>query len=70
MAGAAAQWHCKTGLETGTLTWSSVHHRAAPSRDFGRFLAAPPVPAWLADGPARVRALMLEFLTRLRTRGV
>jgi Phage integrase family len=66
---AGAQWHCKTGLETGTLTWSSVHHRVCSFRELDRFLAGRQVsgPA-LADGPAAVRALMLEFLTRLRTR--
>jgi len=66
---AGAQWHCKTGLETGTLTWSSVHHRVCSVRELDRFLAGRQVtgPA-LADGPAAVRALMLEFLTRLRTR--
>ena len=21
------QWHCKAALETGTLTWTSLHHR-------------------------------------------
>jgi integrase len=66
---AGAQWHCKTGLETGTLTWSSVHHRVCSVRELDRFLAGRQVsgPA-LADGPAAVRAFMLEFLTRLRTR--
>ena len=62
---AGAQWHCKTGLETGTLTWSSVHHRVCSVREFDAFLAGRQVsgPA-LADGPAAVRALMLEFLAR------
>ena len=66
---AGAQWHCKTGLETGTLTWSSVHRRVCAIREFDAFLAGRQVsgPA-LADGPAAVRALMLEFLSRLRTR--
>ena len=66
---AGAQWHCKAGLETGTLTWPSVHHRVCSFRELDRFLAGREVagPA-LADGPAAVRALMREFLTSLRTR--
>src|SRR5260370_3839162 len=66
---AGAQWHCKTGLETGTLTWSSVHRRACAIRELDAFLAGRQAsgPA-LADGAAAVRALMLEFLSRLRTR--
>jgi integrase len=66
---AGAQWHCKTGLETGTLTWSSVHHRVCSVRELDRFIAVRQVsgPA-LAGGPAAVRALMLEFLASLRTR--
>src|SRR3989475_2808289 len=66
---AGAQWHCKTGLETGTLTWSSVHHRVCSFRELDAFLAGRQVsgPA-LADGPAAVRALMLEFLVHVRTR--
>ncbi len=66
---AGTQWHCKTGLETGTLTWSSVHHRACSVREFDAFLAVRQVsgPA-LADRPAAVRALMLEFLAHVRTR--
>jgi integrase len=66
---AGAQWHCKTGLETGTLTWSSVHRRVCAIREFDAFLAGRQVsgPA-LADGPAAVRAFLLEFLARMRTR--
>jgi hypothetical protein len=66
---AGAQWHCKTGLETGTLTWSSVHHRVCSFRQFDAFLAGRQVsgPA-LADGPAEVRALMVGFLAHVRTR--
>ena len=64
------QWHCKTALETGTLTWSSVHHRVCSVRELDRrsWLYRQVTGPALADGPAAVRALMLEFLTRLRTR--
>ena len=66
---AGAQWHCKTGLETGTLAWSTVHRRVSGIREFDAFLSGRRVsgPA-LADGPAAVRALMLEFLARVRSR--
>jgi len=66
---AGAQWHCKTGLETGTLAWSTVHRRVSGIREFDAFLSGRQVsgPA-LADGPAAVRALMLEFLARVRSR--
>jgi integrase len=64
-----AQWHCKAGLETGSLTWSSVHRRVVAIREFDAFLAGRQAsgPA-LAGSPAQVRALMLEFLAHLRTR--
>jgi integrase len=63
----AAQWHFKTGLETGTLSWSTVHVRAGALAVFSDFLAArEPVPPWLAGDPGAVRALMLDFLGHVR----
>ena len=61
------QWHCKVGLDTGLLTWSSVHRRTAAVRVFDAFLSVRQVPGpWLAEDPAGVRALMLDFLGQLR----
>jgi integrase len=63
----AAQWHLKTGLETGTLTWSTVHMRTGAFAVFSDFLAARAGPApWLAGDPGAVRALMLDFLGHVR----
>ena len=59
------QWHCKTGLETGTLRWSTVHRRIVAVTEFDAFLSRrqPPGP-WLAASPGQVRVLMLDFLIR------
>jgi integrase len=63
----AAQWHFRTGLETGTLTWSTVHVRTGTLAVFGGFLdGRGPVPPWLADEPAAVRVFMLDFLGHVR----
>jgi integrase len=63
----AAQWHFKTALETGALTWSTVHVRAGTLAVFGGFLdGRGPVPPWLASEPGAVRALMLDFLGHVR----
>jgi integrase len=65
------QWHCKVGLDTGMLSWSTVHRRIVAVNEFDAFLRGRQ-----ADGPrlaadaAGVRALMLEFLGHLRARGV
>lgn len=65
------QWHCKVGLDTGLLTWSSVHRRAAAIRVFDAFLSGREVPGpWLAEDAAGVRTLMLDFLGHLRARKV
>ena len=63
------QWHCKTGLETGTLRWSTVHRRIVAVTEFDAFLSRrqPPGP-WLAASPGQVRVLMLDFLGHLRVR--
>ena len=61
------QWRCKVGLETGTLAWGTVELRVAAATVFDAFLAGRPVPGpWLADEPAQVRALMLDYLGHLR----
>lgn len=63
------QWHCKVGLDTGMLTWSSVHHRTSAIKTFDAFLADRKVPGpRLAEDAAGVRALMLDFLGQLRSR--
>jgi integrase len=63
------QWHCKVGLDTGTLRWSTVHRRVVAVSELGAFLrdrrADEPC---LAATPGQVRALMLDFLGQLRTR--
>lgn len=61
------QWHCKTGLDTGTLAWGTVELRVAAGTIFDAFLAGRDAPGpWLADEPAQVRALMLDYLGHLR----
>jgi integrase len=63
----AAQWYFKTGLETGALTWSTVHARTGALAVFGGFLdERGPVPPWLAGEPGAVRAFMLDFLGHVR----
>jgi hypothetical protein len=32
------QWHCETGLDTGTLRWSTVHRRVLAHSKLGAFL--------------------------------
>jgi integrase len=63
------QWHCKTGLETGTLRWSTVHRRIVAVSELDAFLARRQAggPS-LAASPGQVRALMLDFLGHLRVR--
>jgi len=65
------QWHCKVGLDTGVLSWSTVHRRVVAVKEFDVFLHGRQVdgPA-LADHAAGVRALMLDFLGHLRAREV
>lgn len=65
------QWHCKVGLDTGMLTWSTVHRRVAAIRVFDAFLADKDVPGpHLAGSAVAVRGLMLEFLGHLRAKTV
>ena len=61
------QWHCKVGLETGTLAWGTVGLRVAAATVFDAFLQGRGVPGpWLAGEPAQLRALMLDYLGHLR----
>ena len=65
------QWHCKVGLDTGVLSWSTVHRRIVAVHEFDGFLAGRGVDGpWLADDAAGMRALMLDFLGHLRARPV
>jgi hypothetical protein len=65
------QWHCKVGLDTGMLSWSTVHRRVVAAKEFDAFLSGRQVGGpHLADRPAEVRALMLDFLGHLRARQV
>ena len=65
------QWHCKVGLDTGVLSWSTVHRRVVAVGEFDGFLAGRGVDGpWLADHAAGMRALMLDFLGHLRARPV
>ena len=51
------QWHCKVGLDTGVLSWSTVHRRIVAVHEFDGFLAGRGVDGpWLADHAAGMRA--------------
>jgi integrase len=61
------QWHCKVGLDTGTLAWGTVGLRVSAGTAFDAFLAGRELPGpWLADEPAQLRVLMLDYLGHLR----
>ena len=63
------QWHCKVGLDTGALTWSTVHRRTAAIRAFDAFLTGRDVPGpCLPDDHPGVRGVMLDFLGDLRAK--
>lgn len=63
------KWHCKVGLDTGMITWSTVHRRISAIKTLDAFIAQRQVPGpYLAEDAAGVRALMLEFLGELRSR--
>ncbi|WP_190814623.1 hypothetical protein [Saccharopolyspora pogona] len=62
------QWYCKVGLETGTLAWGTLRLRIDAAAAFDAFLAGRKIPGpWLADEPADVRALLLDFLGYVRS---
>ncbi len=46
------QWHCKVGLDTGVLSWSTVHRRIVAVKEFDAFLRGRP--GWRA-APCRSR---------------
>jgi integrase len=61
------QWHCKLGLETSSLTWTTVLQRVNGLVVFDDFLHQRHVTAApLSDSPQQVRALMLDFLGHVR----
>jgi integrase len=65
------QWHCKVGLDTGVLSWSTVHRRVVAVQEFDAFLRGRQVDGpRLAEHAGGVRALMLDFLGHLRARTV
>lgn len=65
------QWYCKVALETGALSWGTVQQRVSAIGVFDAFLHDRAVSGpWLADDPAQVRALMLDYLDHLRGRRV
>jgi len=61
------QWHCKVGLETGALAWGTVGLRVSAGVVFDTFVAGRDAAGpWLADEPAQLRAMMLDYLGHLR----
>jgi integrase len=63
------QWHCKTALETGTLTWTTLLGRVQAVVVFDTFLAGRETCGpQLAGDPGQLRVLMLEFLGHLKAR--
>jgi len=65
------QWHCKVGLDTGSLSWSTVHRRIVAVKELDAFLRGREAEGpCLAGQAADVRALMLDFLGQLRARQV
>jgi integrase len=62
------QWYCKVGLETAALSWGTVLLRIDALLVFDAFLIGRNIPGpWLADQPAEVRALLLDFLGHVRS---
>jgi hypothetical protein len=61
------QWHCKLGLETGSLTWTTVLQRISGLVVFDDYLRRRQITVpWLSDSPSQVRVLMLDFLGHVR----
>jgi integrase len=66
-----AQWYCRLGLETGALSWSTVIGRVDSFVVFDAFLTERGVTTpLLAEDPAGVRTLMLDFLGYVRAQRV
>lgn len=62
------QWHCKIGLETGAMAWTTALQRVGLIGAFDAFLVGRDIPGpYLADDPAEVRTLMLDFLGHVRS---
>jgi integrase len=64
----AVQWYFKTSLETGQLTWSTIHGRRHGLQVFGDWVTGlqPSPPPCLCDDPADFRVVMLEFRAHVR----
>lgn len=61
------QWCAKVGLETGAWSWSTVHLRVTALAVFDAFLIDRAIGRpHLADDPAQVRTLMLDYLGHVR----
>ena len=68
---AGMQWHCRVSLETGAMTWTTVLGRISGMRVFDQFCRDQQITGpRLADDPAQVRALMLDYLSRVRSLAV
>jgi integrase len=68
---AGLQWHCRVSLETGAMTWTTVLGRISGMKVFDEFCRDRQITSpRLADDPARVRALMLDYLSRVRSLAV
>ena len=61
------QWYYKVALDTGALCWSTVNTRLTGLAVFDAFLTDTAIAhPWLADDPARVRTLMLDYLGHVK----
>jgi len=61
------QWCCKVGLDTGALSWSTVHLRVTALAVFDAFLTDRAIDRpHLAGEPAQLRTLVLDYLSHVR----
>jgi integrase len=61
------QWCSRVCLDTGALTWSTVHVRVSALVVFDAFLTGRSIDRPdLADEPAQLRVLMLDYLSHVR----
>jgi integrase len=68
---AGLQWHCRVSLETGAMTWTTVLGRISGMKAFDEFCRGRQITSpRLADDPAQVRALMLDYLSQVRSLAV
>ena len=68
---AGMQWHCRVSLETGAMTWTTVLGRISGMKVFDEFCRDQQITSpRLADDPAQVRALMLDYLSHVRSLAV